>query len=134
MEELAALVEALLMILFVGGLSLLAQWGRKNQGAEISLIVILLFVSFLVTAVGALVAIMGWSNTVSSDVSPGLAVGSAFTLVLAGLAGLALCISPLRKLTGQHLKGVGYESFAPAESNPIERSFEGWWSDPPVFF
>jgi membrane protease YdiL (CAAX protease family) len=134
MEELAALVEALLMILLVGGLSLLAQWGRKNQGAQISLIVILLFVSFLVTAVGALVAIVGWSNTVSSDVSPGLAVGSALTLVLAGLAGLTLCIPPLRKITGD-FKTVGYEGFTPTESSPIEeKPFEGWWSDPPVFF
>jgi membrane protease YdiL (CAAX protease family) len=134
MEELAALVQALLIILFVGGLSLLAQWSRKNQGAQISLIVILLFVSFLVLAVGALVAVVGWSNTVSSDVPPGLVVGSAFTLVLASLAGFALCILPLRKITG-HLKTVGYEGFAPAESSPIEeRSFEGWWSDPPVLF
>jgi hypothetical protein len=77
MEELAALAQALLTILFLGGLALWAQWSRKNRGAEIGLIVTVLFVSFLVMALGLLVGLVGLSNTVSdSGASPGLVVAS----------------------------------------------------------
>lgn len=142
MEELAALVQALLIILFVGGLSLLAQWSRKNRGAEISLIIILLFVSFLVVVLGAVVAVVGLSNAISSNTPPALAVGSAISIVLAGLAGLALCIPPLRKVTGDRLKTVEYdatkpdpEDFSPTASRISEGRFSsGWWSDPPIYF
>jgi uncharacterized protein len=142
MEELAALVQALLLILFVGGLSLLAQWGRRNRRAEISLIIILLFISFLVVVMGALVAVVGLSNAISSNTPLALAVGSAVTIVLAGLAGLALCVPPLRKVAGGRTKTVeydatqpDYENLASTESRNSEGSFRGtWWSDPPIYF
>src|SRR3954449_1427261 len=113
MEELAALVQALLLILFVGGLSLLAQWGRRNRRAEISLTIILLFISFLVVVMGALVAVVGLSNAISSNTPLALAVGSAVTIVLAGLAGLALCVPPLRKVAGGRTKTVEYDATQP---------------------
>ena len=87
MEALAALALALLVIFFVGGLSLLAQWGRKNRGAEISLIVILLFVSFVTVAQGALTV---WSDVIfGSGSSSELSASSAIVILLAGLVGLA---------------------------------------------
>jgi membrane protease YdiL (CAAX protease family) len=137
--ELDALLQALLVILFVGGLSLLAHWGRKNRAAEIGLIVTLLFVSFLVMALGALVALAGWSSVIpaTSDLPPEFSASSAVVLVFAGLAGLALCIPPLRKVIGHRPTTAGYydttnlgrEGFGTAGRSP-----GGWWSDPPILF
>ncbi|QIN79174.1 hypothetical protein GBA65_12320 [Rubrobacter marinus] len=66
MQEASALVSVLVIIAFVGGLSLLAHWGRKNRGAEISLVVIVLFLSFLVTGLGAVLYFVGSSGAVPS--------------------------------------------------------------------
>ena len=132
MEELAALAQALLTILFLGGLALWAQWSRKNRGAEIGLIVTVLFISFLVMALGLLVGLVGLSNTVSdTGASPGLVVVSAAIILLAGLAGLALCVRPIRKVIAYSRVTTSYNE------DPARKPFSasgGWWSDPPVFF
>ncbi|HLL38259.1 MAG TPA: CPBP family intramembrane glutamic endopeptidase [Rubrobacteraceae bacterium] len=144
MEELAALVQALLVILFFGGLSLLAHWGRKNRGAEVSLIVTVLFASFLVAALGAIVGIVGVSNAVSSSpvgASQGVVVGSSAIILLAGLAGIILCVPPLHKVVRRSRVAAGYsgdttdEPVAAAGGRyPESTGFGGWWSDPPIFF
>jgi membrane protease YdiL (CAAX protease family) len=143
MEELAALFQALLIILFFGGLALLAQWGRKNRGAEVSLIVSVLFASFLVAALGAVVALVGVSNAVpSSEASPGLIIGSGVIILLAGIAGICLCVPPIRRVAGRHNATArqGEDTTAQdslAGSTGMYSNNEdagGWWSDPPIFF
>ena len=140
MDTLDALVQALVIILFVGGLSLLAHWGRKNRRAEISLIVILLFVSSLVVILGILVALVGLSGTVpASDLPPELSASSAAVILLTGLAGLTLCVPPLRRVTRRReipdskAAKPGLEDFAPASHPPQVGASGSWWSDPPIF-
>jgi len=70
METLSALVQALIIILFAGGFALLAQWGRKNRSAEITLIVLLLALSSLVFVLGTLVALVGLSDMVPTRNCP----------------------------------------------------------------
>jgi len=142
MEALYALLQALLIILFAGGLSLLAQWGRNNRSAEISLIVIVLFVSFLVCALGAIVALVGLSGLVpASELPPVLSFGSATIILLAGLAGFALCVPPLQKVTGRSQANAEYEApkygsegFETERYPSMNGLSGGWWSDPPIFF
>jgi membrane protease YdiL (CAAX protease family) len=143
MEELAALFQALLIILFFGGLALLAQWGRKNRGAEVSLIVSVLFASFLVAALGAVVALVGVSNAVpSSEASPGLIVGSGAIILLAGVAGICLCIPPIRRVAGRYNAAArhgedttAHDSLAVSDGSSFNNEDSGgWWSDPPIFF
>ena len=142
MDVFYALLQALLIILFAGGLALLAQWSRKDRAAEISLIVIVLAVSFLVCVLGAIVALVGLSGSVSaSELPPVLSFGSAAIILLAGLAGFALCIPPLLKVTGRHRAKAEYEpsnnsseSSANERRYPVESFSGGWWSDPPIFF
>jgi membrane protease YdiL (CAAX protease family) len=142
MEALYALLQALLIILFAGGLALLAQWGRNNRSAEISLIVIVLFVSFLVCALGAIVALVGLSGLVSaSELPPVLSFGSATIILFAGLAGFALCVPPLQKVTGRRHANAEYaapkygsEGFDTERRPSMDRLSGGWWSDPPIFF
>lgn len=140
MQDLAALFQALLVIVFVGGLSLLAQWGRKNRGARISLVVIILFISFLVSVSGLLVALVARSGSLPSEVPPSLSSSGAAVLILAGIVGIALCIPPLRRIvsrseTSEHgAGGASVTSFAPADG-PFEGSRSGsFWSDPVIFF
>ena len=141
MEASAALVQALLIILFVGGLSLLAQWGRKNRGAEIGLIVILLFFSFLVVALGVTIALVGPSGSAPTlGLPPELSASAAAVVTLAGLAGLALCVPPLRKVAGRR-ETAGRGAVAPdpegfaSMGQPSEAGvFAIRWSDPPTFF
>jgi membrane protease YdiL (CAAX protease family) len=104
---------------FVGGLALLAHWGKKNRSAEVSLIVLLLFLSLLVAAFGALAGIgllltsFGEGESlISSTWLPIAAAGIA--AILASMIGLALCVPPLLKVTG--------------------RRESGFWSDPTIFF
>jgi membrane protease YdiL (CAAX protease family) len=132
---LAALIQALLVISFVGGLSLLAHWGLKNRGAEASLIVILFFLSFLMVALGLLIAYVGRSNALPTPrLPPELWASSAAVVVLAGLAGLALCVPPLRKVTGRPRATTVHEA-PTAEGFPTaNRPSIGRWSDPPIFF
>lgn len=147
MDTLSALIQALVIILFVGGFSLLAQWGRKNRSAEITLIVLLLAFSSLVIVLGVLVALVGLSGAVPDSQLPReLSIGSAAVLLLAGLAGFALCVAPLRKITrrratgGSNATNTSLEDLATAGSNSEERPWQtdrysgGWYSDPPIYF
>ena len=111
-----AIVYAVLTVL-IGGMALLAQWSRRNRRAEVSLLVVLLALSFLVAATGVLTAIglllLAGNQSGSSLEQISLTLGGVAAL-LAGIAGLGLCVPPLRKILGGRLK------------NP-------WWADPPVF-
>lgn len=126
----------MLVVVCVGGLSLLAHQGRKYHSAAISLCVILLLVSLLIVALGAFVALAGQSNASPiSRLPPELSASAGVVIALAGLAGLALCVQPLLKVTGSRatmshdIVNPNPEDFATAE-----RSSGGWWSDPPIFF
>lgn len=101
----------------IGGLAILAQVARKSRGADVTLIVILLALSFLVAAVGVLTSIglllraMGDGVVGSEQISLSAA---GIAALAAGVAGLGLCIPPLRRILGWRLKN-------------------NWWADPPVF-
>jgi CAAX protease family protein len=103
---------------FIGGLALLAQVARKSRGAEVTLIVTLLALSFLVATLGAITG-LGLLLRAASGGAPGLervafvAVGGAAVLV--GIVGVGLCVPPLRKVMGgRHLEDT-------------------LWADPPTF-
>lgn len=132
MQEISALVQALVIILFVGGLSLLAQWGRKNRSAEISLIVIVLFLSLLVAASGLLVALVARSGVLPPEVPPVLSVGGSVVLVVAGLVGIALCVPPLRRIMSRRTETV--EGYAEGAGSGEEAPSRRFWSDPVIFF
>ncbi|HEX2097578.1 MAG TPA: CPBP family intramembrane glutamic endopeptidase [Rubrobacteraceae bacterium] len=114
------MTEVLMLALtLVAGLALLSHWGKKNRRADVSLILMLLFISFLILGLGALLS----AGMLLSEVvemrelgEPGAAPAiAAFIFTGAGIAGLALCAPPLLKVLGR----------------PPKRPF---WSDPPVFF
>ncbi len=112
----------------VGGLAMLAQWARKSRGAEITLIVVLLFLSLLAVGFGALVGLGLLLRTAQGGAAVQdqvLAVAAGTVAALVGLVGGGLCVPPLLKLTGS---GTGRDQRAEA------RNTGGWWSDPPVFF
>lgn len=98
---------------------MLAQWARKSRGAEISLIVVLLALSLLVaglgtlTGIGLLLAASGDQGSVSGSEQLAF-VGAGIAAIVAGLAGVGLCVPPLRKVVAR----------------PPRR---GFWADPPVF-
>ncbi len=103
--------------LLIGCLALLAQGARKSRGAEITLIVTLFALSLIVALVGAVVGVgllvvAGGGNVSSSQSVVFGAVGVA--AVLAGVAGIGLCVTPLLKITGR-------------------RPESGFWGDPPVY-
>jgi len=107
----------LLLSAFVGVLALLAQVGRKSRGAEVTLIVVLLVVSVLITVIGTLAGlglVLRTANggTLGLDRFTVLAAGGA--LLLVGIAGVGLCVPPLRKVMGWR----------------VGRAF---WTDPPTF-
>ena len=112
----SAAILTLLATLFVGGLGLLAQVARKNRGAEVTLIVVLLALSLLVAVLGAFTG-LGLLLTATSG-APGperlafVAAGGA--ALLAGVLGAGLCVPPLRRLMGGRLKNA-------------------FWADPPIF-
>lgn len=132
----------------VGGLALLAQWGRKNRAAEISLIVLLLAVSvllvFLVAVLGALAFLARNTEQLQGAAPSGadgpLLAASVLVMVLAGLAGIALCIPPLRKVTSRRrvgdLEPLDPEPASPEAAPPEagDRAVGGRWADPPFFF
>lgn len=134
MESLADLALVLFVVIFVGGLSLLAHWGRKNRGAETGLIFILLMLSVLVLPL--LAALLGAAS--ASDLPPRLFGSSAVVILLAGLAGTALCVPPLLKIFGRRA------TTSKSAASPVSGSFEtesaegrasgAFWSDPPVYF
>jgi CAAX protease family protein len=135
---LGAVIETLLGVLFVGGMSLLAQWSRKNPAAEISLVVILFSIPCLAITLILLLAVLG---VIPAPNSPVLSVVSAIIIVLASLTGISLCVPPLRKILRRPQISVRYAEDADYEEPGLRNSqtFEdrlsgGWWSDPPIFF
>ena len=101
--------------LLVGGLALVAQRARKSPRAYVALLVTLLAFSFLVAAVGVLTAIGLLLRAAGGDGSEQIMLAAAGVAALvAGIAGLVLCIPPLRRILGWHVRN-------------------GWWADPPVF-
>ena len=144
------LLNAILLVFvtaIVGGLALLAQWGRKNRAAEISLIVILLAVSVLLLLLVAVLGTLAFfasnaeqlQDAASSGADGPLLYASVLVMVLAGLAGIALCVPPLRRVTSRGkigaLEWVDRES-VPREATPEaeNQAVGGRWADPPVFF
>lgn len=108
-------LSTLIPPLLVGGLALFSHWAKKNKGAEITLFVLLVFSSLLVIAVGALLLVAGFVESVPENlVSTPVFLAAASTVTFAGLAGLALCVPPLWSIIG--------------------RAERGFWSEPPVFF
>lgn len=108
-------LSTLIPPLLVGGVATFSQWAKKNKGAEITLFVLLVFSSLLVIAVGALLLVAGFAETVPENlVSAPVFLVIAGTVTLAGLAGLALCVPPLWSIIG--------------------RTDRGFWSEPTVFF
>ena len=118
----AAVLLYVVVTLFVGGLGLIAQQARKSRGAEVTLLVVLLALSLLVallgvaTSIGLFFVASGQSvGGVSGGVSARVLLASAgIAALLVGVAGLGLCVPPLRKVLGRTL------------NNP-------WWADPPIF-
>lgn len=103
--------------IFVGGLSLLAQRARKSRGADVTLFVTLLALSFLVaavglfTAIGLLVRAAGEGVEASAQIN---LVASGVAALVVGIVALGLCIPTLRRILGWGVRN-------------------GWWADPPVF-
>ena len=144
------LLNAILLVFvtaIVGGLALLAQWGRKNRAAEISLIVILLAFSVLLMLLVAVLGTLAFFATNTEQLqgaAPSAADGpllaaSVLVMVLAALVGIALCIPPLRKVTRR--RRIGYQEpvglgSASREATPEagEQEVGGRWADPPIFF
>ncbi len=113
----SAAILTFLATLFIGGLGLLAQVARKNRGAEITLIVVLLALSLLVAVLGAFTG-LGLLLRAAGTGVPGserlafVAAGGA--ALIAGVLGAGLCVPPLRRLMGGRLKNA-------------------FWADPPIF-
>ncbi|MBX6763218.1 MAG: CPBP family intramembrane metalloprotease [Rubrobacteraceae bacterium] len=106
-------VSNLIAALMVGGLALWAQWARKSRAAEISLWVLILALSFLTLLVGVLLVVTSVSGAAASIVPGRLIRLETIGMLVAGVAGLGLCVPPLLKILG--------------------RSRGGKWSEPPVF-
>lgn len=107
--------STLLPALLVGAFALLSHWARKNKPAEITLFVVLVFASLLVIALGALLIVAGFVQTVpGAIISQSAFLFVAISVTLAGLVGLTLCTPPLWSIVG--------------------RSGRSFWSNPPTFF
>ncbi|MGI8650818.1 MAG: CPBP family intramembrane glutamic endopeptidase [Rubrobacter sp.] len=109
----------LVLALFVGGLAMLAQVGRKSRQAAITLAVVLLAASVVVSLLGTFVGIGllaqvsgGGSFTGAERVAY---AGALVSVVLAGVVGTALCIPLFRRVMGR----------------PPRREF---WGDPVIIF
>ncbi len=103
--------------LFVGGLGLIAQQARKSRGAEVTLLVVLLALSLLVALLGAATSVGLFfvaSNQAGGIPEQVLIASAGVAALLVGVAGLGLCVPPLRKVLGRRLE-------------------HPWWADPPVF-
>jgi uncharacterized protein len=113
----APAVLTLFLTVFVGGLALLAQVARKSRGAEVTLIVTLLALSLLVATLGTLTA-LGLLLRAAGSGASGLErltfAAAGGTAVLVGIAGVALCVAPLRRVMGGRLGST-------------------FWTDPPAF-
>src|SRR5918993_3299115 len=109
------LLSSLALTVFIGVLAVLAQYSRKSRRAEISLLVVLVFVSLLLLATGALLGVVWISGQMTSGVYPReLLAVTSLPVALAGLIGLALCVPTLRKIVGGRPNGE-------------------FWTNPPIF-
>jgi len=109
------LLSSLALTLFVGILALLAQYSRKSRRAEISLLVVLAFVSLLLLATGAILgALWIWGQLPPEIYPQGLLGITSLSIAMSGLFGLALCVPTLRKIVGGRANGE-------------------FWTNPPVF-
>ena len=96
------LFASLAVTVFVGVLAVLAQWSRKSRRGEISLWIVLLFVSLLVLGAGALLGAARLSGAVPAEIyPPGLLAITAGAVLAAGLVGVALCVPTLLKIVGR---------------------------------
>ncbi len=109
-----SLLGSLALTLLIGILAVLAQWSRKNRMAEISLLVVLAFVSLLLLATGGLLGVVFIWGQAPPEVQKLLAVTS-LPIAVAGVAGLVLCVPTLRKIVGGRPNGR-------------------FWTPPPIFF
>jgi membrane protease YdiL (CAAX protease family) len=136
-----------LFAVFAVGLPILAHLGRRNRFAEISLIVILLAISFFALVLGSLGALVGWSGATVPELSvpPGAFAGFGLVVAIAGLAGIALCVPPLRRVfrhghasLSRGVTSGGSEDFTNGEhsgrEHPQETRSGIRWSDPPTFY
>jgi uncharacterized protein len=107
----------LLVTAFVGVLALLAQVARKSRGAEVTLIVVLLALSLLIAALGTLTGLGLWLRAANGG-APGLEgftfIAAGGAALLGGIAGVGLCVPPLRRVMGGRLENA-------------------FWADPPTF-
>jgi membrane protease YdiL (CAAX protease family) len=113
----SAAVLTLLVTAFVGGLALLAQIARKSREAEVTLVVVILALSILIAALGGLTGL----GLLLMAANGGPAGGDRITFasagaaaVFAGVAGVGLCVPPLRRVAGR-------------------RTGSAFWTDPPTF-
>jgi uncharacterized protein len=96
------LIASLAVTVFVGALAVLAQWSRKSRRAEISLWVVLLFVSLLVLGAGALLVLARLSGSVPERLyAPDLLTITAGAVLAAGIVGVGLCVPSLLKILGR---------------------------------
>jgi uncharacterized protein len=109
------LLSSLATMVFIGMLALLAQWSRKSRRAEISLLIVLVFLSLLLFATGALLGVLWVSGQMPPDVYPKqLLAVTAVPVMLSGLIGLALCVPTLLKFVRGRPNGE-------------------FWTNPPIF-
>jgi uncharacterized protein len=109
------LLSSLALIVFVGTLAMLAQWSKKSRRAEISLFIVLVFLSLLLLATGALLGVLWISGQMPPEVYPQeLLTVATVSVAIAGLLGLALCVPTLLKIV---------------RGGPNGR----FWTDPPIF-
>lgn len=109
------LLSSLAVTFFVGILALLAQYSRKSRRAEISLLIVLAFVSLLLLATGVLlIALWLWGGLPPKVYPQQLLAITSVPVALAGAIGLALCVPTLRKIVGGRPNGE-------------------FWTNPPVF-
>jgi len=109
------LLSTLALTVFVGILALLAQWSRKSRRGEISLLIVLVFVSLLLLATGVLLGAVWISGQMPPGLYPQELLGiTSIPVAMAGLVGLALCVPTLRKILGGRPNGE-------------------FWTDPPTF-
>ena len=113
----SAVILYVFATLFVGGLGLIAQQARKSRGAEVTLLVVLLALSLLVALLGVATSIGLFfvaSNQAGGIPEQLLIASAGVAALVVGVAGLGLCVPPLRKVLGKRLEN-------------------SWWADPPVF-
>ena len=109
------LLSSLALTLFVGILAVLAQYSKKSRRAEISLLIILAFVSLLLLATGVILgALWIWGGLPPEVYPQGLLGITSFSIAMSGLIGLALCVPTLRKIVGGRPNGE-------------------FWTNPPTF-